>query len=445
MKCFKKSFASHPKAKYWSPTNSKLARQVHRFSGKKAFFDCECGHSFQTQVASISDKNVWCSYCSNKKLCDDETCNQCFKKSFASHPKAKYWADTNEHSPRQYLKSSHTKHKFVCYNEECGHTFETALHKIVNGNTWCPYCCAYSQKLCPEAFNNNCDICFTKSFAALPQAAHWSPKNTVQPWECMKGSSKKYLFVCPNQECQHEFSTSLAHITSDDRWCPYCPNPSKRLCPDTSLSGCQICRSKTFVNHPRAKFWSPKNKKSPEQVFRRSQTKYIFNCQKCKNEFTMSPDSVAGKFSWCPVCKHKTEAKLYEWLQSQFKNVKKHVKFDWCKNHTTDRHLIYDFVIGDIIIELDGPQHFIKVSNWQAPEITQWYDRYKEQFAIYNGKSVIRLLQDEVLADTIDWQTLLSETIARLSDIPETTITELYRGKQVDLEYKFVLNFQDQN
>ena len=50
--------------------------------------------------------------CSDKQLCKSETCQECFDKSFASHPKSSCWAETNDVKPRDVFKSSHKKHDF---------------------------------------------------------------------------------------------------------------------------------------------------------------------------------------------------------------------------------------------------------------------------------------------------------------------------------------------
>ena len=41
-----------------------------------------------------------------RTLCNDENCQTCFNKSFASHPKAKYWSDKNGVSARKIIKGS---------------------------------------------------------------------------------------------------------------------------------------------------------------------------------------------------------------------------------------------------------------------------------------------------------------------------------------------------
>jgi hypothetical protein len=89
--------------------------------------------------------------------------------------------------------------------------------------------------------------------------------------------------------------------------------------------------------------------------------------------------------------------------------------------------LYYDFYIKklDIIIEVDGPQHFRQVSNWTPPEVTQEADRHKEEKAVENGISIIRVLQTDVLFDvhmgydddgeSVGWQDKIQYAINRLT------------------------------
>jgi very-short-patch-repair endonuclease len=56
-----------------------------------------------------------------------------------------------------------------------------------------------------------------------------------------------------------------------------------------------------------------------------------------------------------------------------------------------------------LIIELDGRQHFIQVSNWTAPEDSIKRDIYKMQKAEAEGYKVIRILQEDVLNNDEKW------------------------------------------
>ena len=133
--CFDKSFASHKKVNSWSDKNILKPRDVFLNSNAKGTFKCDvCNHFFDAIVADIN-RGRWCNFCTNKLLCNDNECKLCFEKSFASHPKHKYWSKKNNVSPREVFKCSNKKYYFKC--NECKFTFCSILGNIFKGK-WCP-------------------------------------------------------------------------------------------------------------------------------------------------------------------------------------------------------------------------------------------------------------------------------------------------------------------
>jgi hypothetical protein len=325
-----------------------------------------------------------------------------YEKSFASQKKSKFWSKKNEKQPSECRKSSHSKYLFDC--EKCGHEFENSLGHITNSNRWCSFCA--NQKLCD---NEDCEMCFEKSFASHEKHIFWSVTNDKIPREVFKSDNKKYIFDC--EKCFHEFESSLNNI-NNSKWCGFCSNPPKHLCDDED---CKLCKSKSFSSHPKAIFWSSKNDKKSREVFKSSGSKYLFVCEK-GHEFQSSLNDITYHNSWCPLCVNKTETKLYERMIPLFPSMITQFKQDWCKNENNN-YLPFDFCIPErIIIELDGPQHFIQVSNWTPPEITFENDKYKEKCANENGYSTIRIVQDDVWNDKYDWCKELCETIENIKN-----------------------------
>ncbi|AEA07011.1 putative restriction endonuclease [Lausannevirus] len=386
--CFEKSFASHEKAKCWSIKNKKTARQTFSQSNTKAWFDCDvCDHDFAATPNKVSSGR-WCPYCSNppKKLCE---CESCFKKTFASHPKAKCWSSKNKKTARQTFLQTNTKAWFNC--DACEHDFESTVASVSSGQ-WCPYCAKPSRKLC------DCDSCFKKTFASHPKAKCWSDKNKKSAKQTFLKTNTRVWFNC--DACEHEFETVVS-VVSNGYWCPYCAN--QKLC------DCEPCYKKSFATHEKAKCWSDKNKKTARQTFLHSGTKAWFTCEK-KHEFEMSVNDVS-KGHWCSKCKNKTELLVLEFLCSHFENPEHQFKAKWCKNPETGRCLPFDICVSKTIIEVDGAQHYKQVMNWKTPEETQKFDRYKEECAIKNGYSVLRILQEDVWNNKIDWKALLLEHV----------------------------------
>jgi len=394
-KTFEQSFASHAKSQYWSELNELKPRQLCKSSNKKFWFDCnKCDHSFNTGLNSIIS-GVWCPYCTNQKLCEKEDCNICFEKSFVSHLKSKYWSNKNKLKPRDVFKSTATKFLFNCVS--CNHEINKSLNDISSNNSWCGYC--NNKILCEK---ENCIYCFEKSFESSDKNKYWSNKNSLLPRQVFKSTNNKYIFNCNN--CNHEFNKSMSTIYKGE-WCPYCS--SKQLCQDKD---CNICLNKSFASHPKSKFWSVKNKVKPKEVFKGSSSKYWFDCNICLHDFEMILSNISTLNRWCPKCKNKTELKLLNWFKKQQLNINLQVKFNWCKNK---QKLPYDFTLEELklIIELDGPQHFEQVSNWQSPEETKVRDDFKNISALENGYSIIRICQRIVWNDLEDWDNQLFQVI----------------------------------
>lgn len=131
VECFEKSFASHKYANRWSSKNPKTPRQTFKGSTHLAWFNCNiCNHEYRNRISRAN-----CSYCGNRKLCDDNDCKICFEKSFASHPKAKLWSKSkNKITPRQIFKVTGTKHVFKC--PYCMKYYTSKISNIINGK-WC--------------------------------------------------------------------------------------------------------------------------------------------------------------------------------------------------------------------------------------------------------------------------------------------------------------------
>jgi len=324
------------------------------------------------------------------------------EKSFASHEKAQFWSSLNTLKPDEVCLNSHKKFWFDC--PKCNHSYESILNNINANDAGCPYC--YNRKLCGK---EECIMCFEKSFASNEKTQFWSSKNNLSPLEVNKGTEKKYFFDCSN--CGHELFISLKGITDSNRWCCYCSH--QQLCEDKN---CNFCFENSFASSDYAKYWNETMNSNviTRKTFKNTNKKYWFDCCVCKNSFEKRISDITSKNSWCPICKNKTERKLFEELYKRYKDIQREYKFIWCKNINL---LPFDFVLLNekIIIELDGPQHFEQVSNWGNYQDHQKRDFYKIKCANENGFSIIRILQEDVLYDKYDWLNELIKNIEKVS------------------------------
>ena len=215
-------------------------------------------------------------------------------------------------------------------------------------------------------------------------------------------------------------------------------NKSFKQTPWTHLigSGCNDCgtekRSKQKISLASQKFWEIANK--DEQLdfskfeYTKSREKSTIICKKCNQHFQSCPNNyLSGKS--CPLCKNKSEAKLYDKISNTYQTIRQ-CNYDWCKNVNTKCYFPFDFCIEEnkIIIELDGIQHFKKVKHFRkTPEQQKERDLYKQKCANDNGYSIIRIYQEDVYYDTFDWLKKLYETIEKIKN--DRTIQNIYISK----------------
>jgi very-short-patch-repair endonuclease len=456
--CFNKSVASYEgttpsgkrKIDCWSDKNNKSPYEVSKGSAKRIIFDCDkCDHEFETKASHITGSGSWCPYCAvpSKKSCNKEDCLTCFNKSFANFngltpsgkKKVDCWSKKNKKTQRQVSISNGSPFLFDC--DVCNHEFSSIISGITNKGPitcWCPYCSHH--KICTKS---DCNHCYNKSFASYKGTTRsgkkivdcWSDKNKLKPREVSKSSNKIFWFDCDT--CGHEIEQILGRV-SGGGWCPYCIN---KICDE---SDCNHCYNKSCAGYKgitssgkrKIDCWSSKNKLTPREVSIGNDIKILFDCDKCGHEFESVIGSITRQNTWCPKCYNKTELKLYNWLlqHHNIKEVKKEYAPKWCSTEYT--HFVktkykigkyqyrFDFLVTlknkkQIIIELDGRQHYEQVRDWKTPLEQQVRDKYKEFKARGKGLDIIRCYQEDVFMDRNDWDIKL-EILINTHNMPVT-------------------------
>lgn len=284
-------------------------------------------------------------------------------------------------------------------------------------------CSPKTQKLCGKS-KKECKTCYNRSFATHEKSQYWNKyKNgDMTPRNVFRSSGSKFWFMCDNIKCQHDFEMPLRDI-SGDHWCCYCGK--KELCNDKN---CTACYNNSFASHNKAKHWhATKNGDiKPRNLFKNTHDKFWLKCAECHHDFEMSLNSISSG-CWCPHCHNKTERKLKEWLEKTYPKckIKTQFKFDKCRSEKTNKYLPFDFLLENIIIELDGIQHFTQVSNWETPEDQLIRDVYKMNKARESGYHVIRIFQEDVLNNRQKWKSRLKRSIKLLSN-PELLPSVIY-------------------
>lgn len=221
-----------------------------------------------------------------------------------------------------------------------------------------------------------------------------------------KFSNKQYHFLC--KKCKHQNYQPVSKFMANTG-CEFCSTGGNGgLCDNIN---CKQCFSNSFESHLCRLHWNyEKNNSIPRMVRKKSEKKFWFICPYCNKDYIASPKNISNGH-WCNCRKNKTEAKLYDWLQPLYPDTIKQYKIPNTNNYR------YDFYIPSLklIIELDGPQHFEQVSNWDDYKKTQYKDTYKSILAIRKGYSIIRVYQPNVWKNKIDWKFELSKVIQKNS------------------------------
>lgn len=274
--CFKRSFASDERIRWWSTKNTCDPWQVIKGSDKSMILICpNCKHELIIRINHINPNVTACGFCqkNTRRLCNDDGCKSCYERSFASHPFANQWSTDNKVSPRHVAKRSVTKYHFVCHT--CHHKYEAALHNMRDtGN--CHYCKIGNYSLCT---NDNCDLCFNRSFASHACANEWSIDNLVPARLIAKHSATIRKFDC--RKCSHKYETTLNNMRHTGN-CPYCRLDNRVLCTDDN---CILCFKNSFASHEKSKYWSNKNTISARMApMSKYSLYYWILCIKCGHE-----------------------------------------------------------------------------------------------------------------------------------------------------------------
>jgi very-short-patch-repair endonuclease len=154
--------------------------------------------------------------------------------------------------------------------------------------------------------------------------------------------------------------------------------------------------------------------------------KYWFKCNDCIIEYEQRPNGKTNKEAGCPRCVNKTEKKVGDYFNEYDIKFITQYQFSELKRY-------YDFCLPEfnLIIEIDGDQHFKQVGNWKSHEITLQNDIQKMKVAKEHGYSVLRIYQPDIWNEKVDWRQAILDNMY-LRTIPDVTcissIPEIYNN-----------------
>lgn len=215
-----------------------------------------------------------------------------------------------------------------------------------------------------------------------------------------RGRSRLIIFIVANARLI-AMCDVCGHVKTGEQ-CAFCVKKRgvKRV-PPCRNDACAYCNRETLASCERAlRRWGAANAKQPRDVWKNSSERVELVCEGCNRQYTQIASRVP--IHDCALCVNKSERRLYDALIRINPDVIYQPRFDWAGN------VRYDFMMGgSVLVELDGPQHFRPVTTWKSGFDVCDRDKKKEDLALANGMSVIRVLQEDVWSDAHGWRAYL--------------------------------------
>lgn len=190
--------------------------------------------------------------------------------------------------------------------------------------------------------------------------------------------------------------------TKKSNRCPYCVNFA--LCENDK---CKPCYERSFAFHASSKNWDYERNGDivPRQVPLKGGINYWLKCSVCQNSYQTTLQKGGSR---CPDCfYYKSERLVSDFLSEIGLNFIPQMKFAWSGKSS------FDFYLPEtqILIEVDGAQHFRQIKNWTSPQIQQERDVKKMQLAIENGFMVVRICEGDMHKASFDWRKMLEDVL----------------------------------
>lgn len=262
----------HPDvAKFWSKRNEILPTEVSANFNESVLWECRLGHESLSKLQNKILRPDYCPVCEGKQLLrgynDAETT--------APELLTNWDYELNDLLPSEVLPSGIKKYWWKCDNEP--HSFQETFNNIRRGRG-CPYC--RGLQVLP-GFN---DIASEKHLLK-----EWDyEKNKVDPETVIKGTHKKYWWVCPEG---HSYLASGDKKTRG-RGCSYCAG--KRVTREESLGK---------VRKDLAKMWIKEvdGEHTPFTITLGSSKEVLWRSEGCGHKFTRTVKAMSA-YSNCPYC-----------------------------------------------------------------------------------------------------------------------------------------------
>ena len=355
---------------------------------KALFFCTKCGKTFRTRCQTILTKGYGCPLCTNRKNVTEEVMLQDLKNS----------GRTDLIYVGGYTKMS-KKCKWKC--TICGHEWEAVPNSIFSGGG-CPIC-AIQRQIMPlnemllKVALVNPNIEYVEGYVSCNKKCKWRCKLDGNEWE----ATPEHIF--------------------GGRGCPVCGlrniREKQRIPLETIIE-----LINTVSNH------------TIEYVegYVNSGTPCKWRCKVCGCEWVTCPSNIINNGTRCPTCvKYSMEKPVLEYLKNKGINPIYNTGLKGCYFNGNKVPLKPDFIIethkGNLVIELDGKQHFYPIYGKDELKLIQERDKYKDKYLKEHGYIEIRITS----SPTKEWGTEKHLTMEHLYTLFNTGISD---NGEIDLE-----------
>lgn len=284
--------------------------------------------------------------------------------------------------------NNHTKNKFYC--KEHDNYFYSTTANVLSSK----YCCPISRmnRTIYNAFDNKkYQERLSKINKYLILTSEYKNAMSEVEFKCLKcGTSGQ--------------KSNANSLIRGDSYCRICHGSRRPISGYNDIA----------TTHPQYLVYFKNIEDAKNNMFGTSK-KVEMKCPICNHERIFKINSLTNKGFSCPKCgdgfSYPNKFMMGLLLQLDI-DFNREVKFEWSQNK------IYDFVIGNTIIEMDGGFH--KGSSFMSKEDAKANDDLKDYLAISNGYNIIR----------IDCMKSNFEYIK--SNILDSKITEIINLKNVD-------------
>jgi very-short-patch-repair endonuclease len=202
--------------------------------------------------------------------------------------------------------------------------------------------------------------------------------------------------INPNLKIISKYKNMISPITYKCKICGY----EETITPSASIyqghTGCGCCSGRKLVKgvndfgtlYPQLKVYFLSEEES-HNYSKCSNKSILMKCPICGNIRNYSPNYLTNKGFSCPKC-----GDGYSYPNRFMYNMLMQLKIDFIREESFDwsERKIYDFIVEDNIIEMDGKFHIIdNHMNGKSKEQIKEEDIYKENLAKINGFNVIRI------------------------------------------------------